>query len=162
METFTGLRLGRFEKLVKVVRERGGNGPGGGRPWCLPLADRVLLVAVYYRTNLTMRQLAPLFGISPEEDLGPAEDRFATFLMRYWGGPRIYSEARGHPRPRMRHAPFAVDRAAHDAWLKRMRDAVDELELARSTSGSCGTTWSTPPRPWWTRRARVCWSRWLG
>ncbi|WP_327334009.1 transposase [Streptomyces anulatus] len=65
VETFTGLRLGRFEKLVKVVRERGGNGPGGGRPWCLPLADRVLLVAVYYRTNLTMRQLAPLFGVSP-------------------------------------------------------------------------------------------------
>lgn len=51
--------------LVRVVRERGGNGPGGGRPWCLPLADRVLLVAVYYRTNLTMRQLAPLFGVSP-------------------------------------------------------------------------------------------------
>ncbi|MET9596925.1 transposase family protein, partial [Streptomyces sp. NPDC006459] len=50
----------RFVKLVKVVRERGGNGPGSGRPWCLPLADRVLLVAVYYRTNLTMRQLAPL------------------------------------------------------------------------------------------------------
>ncbi|KOU87458.1 transposase, partial [Streptomyces sp. XY593] len=57
--------MDRFVKLVKVVRERGGDGPGGGRPWCLPLADRVLLVAVYYRTNLTMRQLAPLFGISP-------------------------------------------------------------------------------------------------
>ncbi|MFD4336887.1 transposase family protein [Streptomyces anulatus] len=55
--------MGRFEKLVKAVREREGKGPGGGgRPWCLPLADRVLLVAVYYRTNLTMRQLAPLFG----------------------------------------------------------------------------------------------------
>ncbi|MFF3209177.1 transposase [Streptomyces sp. NPDC002886] len=65
VETFTGLRFERFAKLVKVVRERGGDGPGGGRPWCLPLADRVLLVAVYYRTNLTMRQLAPLFGISP-------------------------------------------------------------------------------------------------
>lgn len=65
METFTGLRMRQFEQLVKVVRERGGNGPGGGRPWRLPLADRVLLVAVYYRTNLTMRQLAPLFGISP-------------------------------------------------------------------------------------------------
>ena len=62
METFTGLRMRQFERLLKVVRERGGNGPGGGRPWCLPLADRVLLVAVYYRTNLTMRQLAPLFG----------------------------------------------------------------------------------------------------
>ncbi|MET8509971.1 transposase family protein [Streptomyces sp. NPDC004787] len=65
VETFTGLRMRQFERLVKVVRERGGNGPGGGRPWCLPLADRVLLVAVYYRTNLTMRQLAPLFGCSP-------------------------------------------------------------------------------------------------
>ncbi|MFJ9891668.1 transposase family protein [Streptomyces sp. NPDC091287] len=65
VERFSGLWMSRFEKLVRVVRERGGNGPGGGRPWCLPLADRVLLVAVYYRTNLTMRQLAPLFGISP-------------------------------------------------------------------------------------------------
>ncbi|MFF7847273.1 transposase [Streptomyces sp. NPDC007910] len=57
--------MDRFAKLVKVVKERGGNGPGGGRPWCLPLPDRVLLVAVYCRTNLTMRQLTPLFGISP-------------------------------------------------------------------------------------------------
>lgn len=64
VETFTGLRMRQFERLLKVVRERGGNGPGGGRPWCLPLANRVLLVAVYYRTNLTMRQLAPLFGCS--------------------------------------------------------------------------------------------------
>ncbi|MGW7695113.1 transposase family protein [Streptomyces asiaticus] len=57
--------MDRFERLLRVVRERGGNGPGGGRPWCLPLAERVLPVAVYYRTNLTMRQLAPPFGISP-------------------------------------------------------------------------------------------------
>ncbi|MFH8753979.1 IS5/IS1182 family transposase [Streptomyces rimosus] len=64
VEAFTGLRLRQFEGLLRAVRERGGNGPGGGRPWCLPLADRVLLVTVYYRTNLTMRQLAPLFGIS--------------------------------------------------------------------------------------------------
>ncbi|MGV9855538.1 transposase family protein [Streptomyces sp. NPDC003442] len=64
-ETFTGLRMRQFERLLKVVRERGGDGPRIGRPWCLPLADRVLVVAVYYRTNLTMRQLAPLFGVSP-------------------------------------------------------------------------------------------------
>jgi hypothetical protein len=49
-----------------MVRERGGNGPkGGGRPWCLPLADRVLLIAVHSRTNLTTWQPAPLFGCSP-------------------------------------------------------------------------------------------------
>jgi hypothetical protein len=55
----------QFVRLLKVVRERGGDGPRIGRPWCLPLADWVLVVAVYYRTNLTMRQLAPLFGVSP-------------------------------------------------------------------------------------------------
>lgn len=65
VEMFTGLRMDRFAKLVKAVGERGGKGPGGGRPWCLALPDRVLLVAVYYRTNLTMWQPAPLFGISP-------------------------------------------------------------------------------------------------
>lgn len=64
VETFTGLRVKQFEGLLKVVRERGGDGPRIGRPWCLPLANRVLMVAVYYRTNLTMRQLAPLFGVS--------------------------------------------------------------------------------------------------
>jgi hypothetical protein len=53
VETFTGLRMKHFERLLKVVRERGGDGPRIGRPWCLPLADRVLVVAVYYRTNLT-------------------------------------------------------------------------------------------------------------
>ncbi|MFD4874450.1 transposase family protein [Streptomyces sp. NPDC058420] len=54
----------QFERLLKVGRARGGVGPRIGRPWCLPLADRVLVVAVYYRTNLTMRQFAPLFGVS--------------------------------------------------------------------------------------------------
>ncbi|WP_340561479.1 globin [Streptomyces sp. GSL17-111] len=70
--------------------------------------------------------LRPMY---PEEDLGPAEERLALFLMQYWGGPRTYSDHRGHPRLRMRHAPFRVDQAAHDAWLRHMRDAVDSLEL---------------------------------
>lgn len=64
VETFTGLRVTQFSGLSKVVRERGGNGTLRGRPWSLPLADRVLMVAVYYRTNLTMRQLGLLFGVS--------------------------------------------------------------------------------------------------
>ena len=51
------------------------------------------------------------------------------FLMQYWGGPRTYSEQRGHPRLRMRHAPFHVGPAARDAWLRHMRVAVDNLDL---------------------------------
>lgn len=64
METFTGLGMDQFGRLLRAVRDRGGNGNLRGRPWGLPLAERVLVVAVYYRTNLTMRQLGPLFGIS--------------------------------------------------------------------------------------------------
>ncbi|MEU2874536.1 transposase family protein [Streptomyces olivoreticuli] len=64
VEMFAGLRSVQFDRLLRVVRERGGDGPRVGRPWALPLAERVLLVAVYYRTNLTMRQVAVLFGVS--------------------------------------------------------------------------------------------------
>jgi hemoglobin len=71
--------------------------------------------------------LRPMY---PEQELGPAEERLTLFFMQYWGGPRTYSEQRGHPRLRMRHMPFRVDRAAHDAWLGHMRTAVDELGLA--------------------------------
>ena len=64
VELFTGLRMRQFRALVKVVRERGGDHPATGRPWALTLDERVLLVAVYYRTNLTMRQLGALMGVS--------------------------------------------------------------------------------------------------
>ncbi|QKW27579.1 globin [Streptomyces seoulensis] len=70
-----------------------------------------------------------LRAMYPEEDLGPAEERLRLFLIQYWGGPTTYGERRGHPRLRMRHMPFTVDRAAHDAWLRHMRAAVDELDL---------------------------------
>ncbi len=68
--------------------------------------------------------LRPLY---PEEDLGPAEERFALFLMQYWGGPTTYSDTRGHPRLRMRHAPFAVTPTAKDHWLTHFRAALDEV-----------------------------------
>ncbi|MBO8195558.1 globin [Streptomyces oryzae] len=84
------------------------------------------LVHRFYQGVAEDPLLRPMY---PEEDLGPAEERLALFLMQYWGGPRTYSDARGHPRLRMRHAPFKVNQAAHDAWLRHMRDAVDSLEL---------------------------------
>jgi hemoglobin len=73
--------------------------------------------------------LRPMY---PEEDLGPAEERFTLFLMQYWGGPRTYSDKRGHPRLRIRHAPFAVTSEARDAWLSHMRVAVEELGLSEA------------------------------
>ncbi|MFD0340410.1 globin [Streptomyces sp. NPDC127117] len=85
------------------------------------------LVHRFYQGVAEDSLLRPMY---PEEDLGPAEERFALFLMQYWGGPRTYGEQRGHPRLRMRHVPFRVDRAAHDAWLSHMRVALDELGLA--------------------------------
>ncbi len=71
--------------------------------------------------------LRPMY---PDADLGPAEDRLRMFLEQYWGGPTTYSETRGHPRLRMRHAPFRVSPAARDRWLDFMRVAVDEADLA--------------------------------
>ncbi|MDH6539373.1 globin [Streptomyces lavendulae] len=85
------------------------------------------LVRRFYEGVAEDPLLRPMY---PEEDLGPAEERFVLFLMQYWGGPTTYSQHRGHPRLRMRHAPFQVDAAAHDAWLGHMRVAVDELGLA--------------------------------
>ena len=84
------------------------------------------LVHLFYQGVADDPVLRPLY---PEADLSGAEDRLRMFLEQYWGGPRTYSEQRGHPRLRMRHAPFAVDQAAHDAWLRHMRDAVDQLDL---------------------------------
>src|SRR5918911_2868782 len=84
------------------------------------------LVHRFYEGVAADPLLRPLY---PEEDLGPAEERLRLFLIQYWGGPRTYSERRGHPRLRMRHAPFAVTPEARDAWLRHMRDAVDTLAL---------------------------------
>lgn len=67
--------------------------------------------------------------VYPEEDLGPAEVRFRMFLEQYWGGPTTYSEQRGHPRLRMRHAPFSIGEVEREAWLSRMRAAMDSLEF---------------------------------
>jgi hemoglobin len=84
------------------------------------------LVDAFYAGVTDDPVLRPLY---PEADLGPAAERLRLFLMQYWGGPSTYSENRGHPRLRMRHAPFAIDSAARDAWLSHMRAALETLGL---------------------------------
>ena len=71
----------------------------------------------------------PLRALYPEEDLEPAEERLRMFLEQYWGGPTTYSDERGHPRLRMRHAPFSVNLEARDRWLTHFRAALDSVEL---------------------------------
>lgn len=78
---------------------------------------------------------ATLRALYPEEDLGPAADRLRLFLEQYWGGPHTYSETRGHPRLRMRHAPYAVTPDQRDRWLRHMLAAVDTLELPAAEDG---------------------------
>ncbi|GAA0524099.1 oxygen-binding heme protein [Saccharopolyspora subtropica] len=84
------------------------------------------IVARFYEEVAKDELLRPMY---PEEDLGPAEERLRLFLIQYWGGPHTYSDRRGHPRLRMRHAPFKIGPAERDAWLRCMRIAVDEADL---------------------------------
>jgi hemoglobin len=84
------------------------------------------IVARFYEGVATDEVLRPMY---PEDDLGPAEERFLHFLVQYWGGPTTYSEHRGHPRLRMRHAPFEVNAAARDRWLTHFRAGLDSVEL---------------------------------
>ena len=70
-----------------------------------------------------------LRAMYPEEDLGPAEERLLMFLEQYWGGPKTYSERRGHPRLRMRHRGFAITPTQRDRWLRHMLAAVDTVDL---------------------------------
>jgi hemoglobin len=84
------------------------------------------IVARFYEGVAGDEVLRPLY---PEEDLGPAQERFTLFLVQYWGGPTTYSDTRGHPRLRMRHAPFAVTPLAAEHWLRHFRAGLDEARL---------------------------------
>jgi len=95
----------------------------GGEPVFRELVDR------FYRAVEGDPVLRPLYH---EEDLGPggaARDRLALFLMQYWGGPTTYSDTRGHPRLRMRHANWRITTRERDAWLSHMMAAVATLDI---------------------------------
>ncbi|GAA1480361.1 globin [Gordonia sinesedis] len=83
------------------------------------------LTHVFYQEVAADDVLRPLY---PEEDLGPAERRLRMFLEQYWGGPRTYSDERGHPRLRMRHQPFRIGPIERNAWLRCMRIAIASID----------------------------------
>ena len=88
----------------------------------------VNLVKDFYQEIINDPVLKPMY---PEDDLDGAIERLTLFLMQYWGGPATYSELRGHPRLRMRHAAFPIDFRARDSWLKNMTVALDKQEITQ-------------------------------
>jgi hemoglobin len=81
----------------------------------------VSLVERFYMGVESDGVLRPLYP----EDLGPPKRHLTLFLVQYWGGPRTYSEERGHPRLRMRHVRFRIGQTEREAWLRHMRAAVE-------------------------------------
>ena len=89
----------------------------GGQPFFDELVER------FYRAVESDPVMRPMY---PDDLTGPKR-HLALFLGQYWGGPTTYSDERGHPRLRMRHAPFAIGDTERDAWLRHMAAALDSL-----------------------------------
>jgi len=101
----------------------------GGEPTFRALVDR------FYQGVAADPVLRPLY---PDEDLTAAAQRLRLFLIQYWGGPSAYQDLRGHPRLRLRHAPFVIGPRERDAWLRHMGEAVAALDL---TAAQRDTLW---------------------
>ncbi len=84
------------------------------------------LVGSFYRQVAADDILGPLY---PQHDFPGAEERLRNFLIFRFGGPQHYIEQRGHPRLRMRHAPFPVNQAARDRWMELMGNALGQVEM---------------------------------
>lgn len=89
----------------------------GGELFFVSLVDR------FYDRVEADALLRPMYP----DDLASSRAHMAGFLSQYWGGPQTYSEARGHPRLRMRHAPFVIGVAEAQAWLSHMLSAIDAM-----------------------------------
>jgi hemoglobin len=89
------------------------------------------LIAAFYKQIPNDDILGPMYR---GRDLSGAEERLRGFLIYRFGGPQTYIETRGHPRLRMRHAPFVVDQAARDRWMQLMRAALLETNLPADAS----------------------------
>ena len=94
----------------------------GGEAFFVELVDR------FYEGVASDLLLRPLYP----DDLTDSKHHLVLFLQQYWGGPGTYSEQRGHPRLRQRHAPFVIGEPERDAWLRHMAAALDAVVARRS------------------------------
>ena len=84
------------------------------------------MVAAFYKRIPEDDLIGPMY---PADDMAGSEKRLRDFLIFRLGGPDTYIQQRGHPRLRMRHAPFAIGEAERDRWLQLMAEAMDETEV---------------------------------
>jgi hemoglobin len=87
------------------------------------------LIDAFYRRVAADPVLRPMY---PDGDLAPSARRLRLFLQQFFGGPRTYSDERGHPRLRARHNPFRIDQVARDVWVRHMLAALDEADIPDS------------------------------
>ncbi|MBW4079690.1 MAG: globin, partial [Acidobacteria bacterium] len=81
------------------------------------------LVESFYAVVAEDELLRPMYP----EDLTESKRTMVLFLGQYWGGPPTYVQERGHPRLRMRHAPFRITKKARDAWIQAMTSALQTV-----------------------------------
>ena len=93
----------------------------GGSAWFYQLLD------LFYEDVIRRDEIRNLYP----DDLTDSKKNTADFLIQYWGGPSLYSERRGHPRLRMRHAPYAIGEYQKESWLASMRFALDQMQPAK-------------------------------
>lgn len=94
--------------------------------------EQILKIAkIFYEGIEQDELLRPMYP----KNLAPAEERFALFLIQFFGGPTTYSDQRGHPRLRMRHFPYAIDRNAREHWMKHIITAMQQIEVDDFTKG---------------------------
>lgn len=114
---YNGAMMGQELLEPGAVWERVG-GTDGGAPEAF-----AALVDAFYDGVAVDALLRPMYPA--ESDLREERENLALFLIQYFGGPALYAHKRGHPRLRMRHAPFKIDVAARDAWLLHMNAALE-------------------------------------
>jgi hemoglobin len=90
------------------------------------------LIDAFYRRVEQEPLLRPLYPA----DLAPSREHLFLFVTQYFGGPPRYNADRGHPRLRLRHAPFAIGQAERDAWVRQMLAAIDEAGFAEPARGA--------------------------
>ena len=89
------------------------------------------LVAAFYRRVRTDDLIGPMY---PDDDWEGSEKRLRDFLIFRFGGSDRYIQERGHPRLRMRHAPFSIGIPERDRWLELMAAAMKETNVPGSVS----------------------------